>query len=135
VLKELPRTDVLVMCAAVADYRPARVSGTKRHDAALTVVLERTPDILKAVSKASHHALVVGFSLDNSTVRARAKLRDKHLDLIVANPFKTAGAESIAARLLFADGRTTRLPAMPKPEFARRLVAVVASLCRSKGES
>jgi phosphopantothenoylcysteine decarboxylase / phosphopantothenate---cysteine ligase len=132
VLKELPRTDVLVMCAAVADYRPARVSGTKRHDAALTVVLERTPDILKAISETRHHALVVGFSLDNSTDRARAKLRNKQLDLIVANPFKTAGADTIAARLLFAGGRTTRLRAMPKPEFARRLVDVVAGLCPPK---
>lgn len=135
VLRELPRTDVLVMCAAVADYRPVRASKTKRHDKTLTIALERTPDILKAVSETRHHALVVGFSLDDSTGRARAKLEGKRLDLIVANPFKTPGADTIGARLLFADGRTARLPSLSKAEFARRLVAVVAGLRRHKEES
>ena len=135
VLRELPRTDVLVMCAAVADYRPVRASKTKRHDKTLTIALERTPDILKAVSETRHHALVVGFSLDDSTGRARAKLEGKRLDLIVANPFKTPGADTISARMLFAGGRTTRLPTLSKAEFARRLVAVVARLRRHKEES
>ena len=134
VLRELLRTDVLVMCAAVADYRPVRASKTKRHDETLTIALERTPDILKAVSEIRHHALVVGFSLDDSTGRARAKLEGKRLDLIVANPFNTPGADTIAARLLFAGGRTTRLPTLSKAEFARRLVAVVAGLRRHKEE-
>jgi phosphopantothenoylcysteine decarboxylase/phosphopantothenate--cysteine ligase len=130
VTRLLSTTDVLVMCAAVADYRPVKPARAKQHAPALRLRLVRTPNILGAVSRRHHHALVVGFSLDAALGRARHKLRDKQLDLIVANPPTTAGSESIAARLLYRDGRTTRLPAMSKTDFARRLVSAVAELAR-----
>jgi phosphopantothenoylcysteine decarboxylase/phosphopantothenate--cysteine ligase len=135
VLAALPRTDVLVMCAAVADYRPVRAARGKSHEPSITVRLERTPDILKEVSKRQHHALVVGFSLDDSPARARTKLDQKHLDLIVANPFVTAGSGTIKARLLFRSPKSKvqspesrSLKPMSKPDFARLLVAEVAGL-------
>jgi phosphopantothenoylcysteine decarboxylase / phosphopantothenate---cysteine ligase len=128
VLAALPRTDVLVMCAAVADYRPARAAKGKHHEPSITVRLERTPDILREVSRRRHHAVVVGFSLDDSAVRARAKLDQKHLDLIVANPFVTAGSGTIKARLVSRAGRPRGLKPMSKPDFARLLVAEVAGL-------
>ncbi len=135
VLKLLPQTDVLVMCAAVADYQPVRLSPTKYHDNRLTLELTRTPDILEAVAARPHPGLVVGFSLDDSEARARAKLAAKKLDLIVANPFRTAGAEEITARLFSADGRSRRLPAMSKEEFARQLVATIAKLWQARAAS
>jgi phosphopantothenoylcysteine decarboxylase/phosphopantothenate--cysteine ligase len=125
VMAELPRVDILVMCAAVADFRPAQTFRTKRSDERLTVELVRTPDILAAVSNARHHALVVGFSLDDSLVRAREKLHAKRLDMVVANPLTTPGAQVIRPRLLYRRGRTRVLPAMTKSEFARRLVAEI----------
>jgi phosphopantothenoylcysteine decarboxylase/phosphopantothenate--cysteine ligase len=135
VLAALPRTDVLVMCAAVADYRPARAATGKHHEQTVTVRLERTPDILKEVSRRRHHAVVVGFSLDDSTSRARAKLDRKHLDLIVANPFATAGSGTIKARLVFRSPKSRvqspksrSLRPMSKPDFAQLLVAEVAGL-------
>jgi phosphopantothenoylcysteine decarboxylase/phosphopantothenate--cysteine ligase len=135
VLAALPRTDVLVMCAAVADYRPARAAKGKHHEPSITVRLERTPDILREVSRRRHHAVVVGFSLDDSAVRARAKLDQKHLDLIVANPFVTAGSGTIKARLVFRSPKpkvqspkSMSLKPMSKPDFARLLVAEVAGL-------
>jgi phosphopantothenoylcysteine decarboxylase/phosphopantothenate--cysteine ligase len=128
VLAALPRADVLVMCAAVADYRPARPARGKRHEPAITLRLKRTPDILGEVSRRSHHAVVVGFSLDDSSSRARAKLEEKNLDLVVANPFTTPGTGNIRARLVFRTRRQRSLKPMPKPEFARLLVSEVAEL-------
>jgi phosphopantothenoylcysteine decarboxylase/phosphopantothenate--cysteine ligase len=135
VLAALPRTDVLVMCAAVADYRPARAAAGKRHKSTITLRLERTPDILKEVGRRRHHAVVVGFSLDDSPARAQAKLEEKNLDLIVANPFATPGSGSIKARLIFRSPKSKvqspksrSLKPMSKPEFARLLVSEVAGL-------
>ncbi|MEO0085233.1 MAG: bifunctional phosphopantothenoylcysteine decarboxylase/phosphopantothenate--cysteine ligase CoaBC [candidate division WOR-3 bacterium] len=128
VLRLLPVARVLVMCAAVADYRPVRPSRTKQHTASLTLRLERTPDILRAVTNTGHRAILVGFSLDDSLARARAKLRDKHLDLIVANPPVTAGADTIQATLVFRNSRIRRLPLMSKSVFARRLVSMIPGL-------
>jgi phosphopantothenoylcysteine decarboxylase / phosphopantothenate---cysteine ligase len=128
VLAALPRTDVLVMCAAVADYRPVRPAAGKHHDPTLTVRLVRTPDILREVSRRRHHAVVVGFSLDDSPARARSKLERKQLDLIVANPFVTAGSGTIKARLVAPGGRPRGLKPMSKQDFARLLVAEIAQL-------
>ena len=135
VLAALPRTDVLVMCAAVADYRPVRAARGKHHEPTITVRLERTPDILKEVSRRRHHAVVVGFSLDDSLARAQAKLEEKQLDLVVANPFATAGLGTIKARLIFRSPKSKvqspksrSLKPMSKPDFARLLVAEVAGL-------
>ena len=128
VLAALPRTDVLVMCAAVSDYRPTRAATGKRHESTITLRLERTPDILKEVGRRRHHAVVVGFSLDDSPARARAKLEEKGLDLIVANPFTTPGSGSIRARLMARGSKPRSLKPMSKPEFARLLVSEVAGL-------
>jgi phosphopantothenoylcysteine decarboxylase/phosphopantothenate--cysteine ligase len=132
VLAALPRSDVLVMCAAVADYRPARAAKGKHHERSITVRLERTPDILKEVSRRRHHAVVVGFSLDDSTARAKVKLDAKRLDLIVSNPFATAGSGTINARILPATGEPRSLKPMSKPDFAQRLVAEVAKLLQRR---
>ncbi|HDQ99546.1 MAG TPA: bifunctional phosphopantothenoylcysteine decarboxylase/phosphopantothenate--cysteine ligase CoaBC [candidate division WOR-3 bacterium] len=120
--------DILVMCAAVGDYRPASVSRNKTHATRLTLVLEKTPDILKAVTASKRPPVVIGFSHDPSVAAAREKLRRKRLDLVVANPFETAGADTIGATLVPARGRTTRLSARSKESFARRLAAEAARL-------
>ncbi len=129
-LRRIAATDILVMCAAVADYRPARPSRAKLHDERLELRLERTPSILGAVAAARHRALVVGFSQDSSLARARAKLRAHRLDLIVANPTVTAGSDYIQPTLLGPGGRPRRLARMTKPEFAARLVREIAATRR-----
>jgi len=134
VLAALPRTDVLVMCAAVADYRPAQPARGKRHEPTIALRLVRTPDILKEVSRRRHHSVVVGFSLDGSSSRARAKLEQKGLDLVVANPFSTPGSGSIRARLFFRARRQRSLKPMSKVEFARLLVSEVTELHHGRTE-
>ena len=134
VLAALPRTDVLVMCAAVADYRPMRPAKGKHHDPMLTVRLVRTPDILKEVSQRHHHAVVIGFSLDDSPARAQAKLEQKQLDLVVANPFVTAGSGTIRARLVARARRPRSLKPMSKSDFARQLVVEIAELLQQRAK-
>ncbi len=129
----LPDADILFMVAAPADFRPKTRSRNKRKDRSIVLELERTPDILTELSKVRHHARLVGFSLEsrNLLVNSRAKLVQKKLDLIVANPVATLDSAQVKAVLIrrTAAGRRTtvvRLPEMNKSEFADRLVAEVA---------
>ncbi|UCG41881.1 MAG: bifunctional phosphopantothenoylcysteine decarboxylase/phosphopantothenate--cysteine ligase CoaBC [candidate division WOR-3 bacterium] len=132
VLKNLPDSDLLVMCAAVADYRPKQASRTKRHSKTLRLELERTPDILKSVSRARHSAVVVGFSLDSDPDAAARKLKEKKLDLIVANPVTTPAADTIRPTLVLKGRKPQALPEMTKTEFARRLVIESAELLKAR---
>ncbi|MDD5084732.1 MAG: phosphopantothenoylcysteine decarboxylase [Candidatus Omnitrophica bacterium] len=87
-VKAFPRCDILIMSAAVADYRPASVFPSKiKRTKALALRLIPTPDILKGLAKKKGKRVVVGFSLEtnNPIVNAKKKLRDKKLDYIVAN--------------------------------------------------
>ena len=86
----LPRTGVLLMAAAVADYRPRDVAPRKikRTRSALQLDLEPTPDVLATLRAAKGGRLFVGFALETDadpSAAAQQKLRDKGLDLIVAN--------------------------------------------------
>lgn len=132
VLEHLPGTEVLVMCAAVSDYRPARARKTKYHSDSLRLELSRTPDILSNVNRAEHSAVVVGFSLDPSIDRARQKLRAKGLDLVIANPYPAAGAVTTAPTFVYPSGRAVRMPEVEKESFAFRLVAETAKLLRKR---
>jgi len=97
VLAELPETDLVVMAAAPADYRPVSPSAGKIKKTApkLTLELERTEDILSEVAKAKRPGVgVVGFALetDELVANAKRKLAEKELDLIVANDPTVEGA-------------------------------------------
>ena len=133
VLAELPAADVLVMAAAVADYRPVAASAGKVESGQPRLVIECEPtaDILAAVASAKRPGQrVVGFSLqtDDDLGRARAKLARKRLDLIVHNRQATLDAEGIDATLLHADGRAERLGYRTKAAFADELIGRVGGL-------
>ncbi len=133
-LKEhFPDCDVLIMAAAVADYRPRCRQGDKipRVGKRLILELERTPDLVAEC--AAHKRTgqrVIGFALespDQLEPRGREKLRKKGLDAIVANPLETMGAGEIRAVVYTASGETIR-PArragsMSKVAFARWLIS------------
>ncbi len=132
VLRHLPETDVLVMCAAPADYRPEKVGKKKLHTPNLQLELVRTPDILQTVSQTEHRALVVGFSLDPDLNRARQKLNAKKMDLIVVNDYATADSDSIQATLLSKQKRLRRFPLLNKNEFAALLLKEIAKLWQER---
>jgi len=132
VLANFPAHDALIMAAAVADFRPVAASAGKLpREGKLTLELESTPDILAEASLAKQpHQRTVGFSLlpRGDLPASFAKLKRKHLDLLVYNPLETMNSPSITATLLYPDGRQEPLPAMGKSEFAKLLVERTASL-------
>lgn len=128
----LPETEILIMAAAVTDYMPKAVAKEKYHEPGLSLKLVRTPDILATVAREKNKPLLVGFSLDSSLKRAQEKLRNKHLDLIVANPPTTAGSNKIRPTLLFSTGKQQRLPELTKADFALKLVKIVGRLYQQR---
>ena len=112
----------------MSDYRPATVAPTKlkKKDAPEGLQLVRTPDILRGLGAAKAGRFLVGFAAETDAVRenARAKLRDKGIDLIVANDVtqKDAGfgGETNAAVLIDAKGEV-EVPVVGKRELAERI--------------
>ncbi|MGD1277463.1 MAG: phosphopantothenoylcysteine decarboxylase [Tepidisphaeraceae bacterium] len=126
VLREFPQHDLLIMAAAVSDYRPKSVAAEKlgRHGG-LVLELEATPDIVAAAGKLKRpDQRTVGFSLEaaGDLDRARRKLTQKNLDLIVYNPASTIGSEMIQATLLWPGGRSENVTSRPKAELADILI-------------
>jgi phosphopantothenoylcysteine decarboxylase/phosphopantothenate--cysteine ligase len=131
--RELPTAEIVVMAAAVADYRPRSVAtGKMRREAGgLTLELESVPDLL--ATTAAHRmpaARVYGFALEpreRLVQSACEKLERKNLAGIVANPLETMDAADIDGTLFLRDGRV-RTPGGPveKRAFARWLVHEIA---------
>jgi phosphopantothenoylcysteine decarboxylase/phosphopantothenate--cysteine ligase len=133
VLAEWPRASVLVMAAAVADFRPADpIAGKlKKEDlaegAGLELRLVQNPDILAELSRERGSRVVVGFAAESRDVlaAARRKLAHKGCDLLVANDVSRsdAGFESDrnAVALLSPDGGVEELPLLDKREVAARI--------------
>jgi phosphopantothenoylcysteine decarboxylase/phosphopantothenate--cysteine ligase len=105
-----PHCDMLIMAAAVADYRPRTPAPgkTPRTDRPLTIELEPTPDLIRAAAARKRPDQVfVGFALEPRTTMlgaAKAKLERKGLDAVVANPLETMDAPTIDAALLERGG-------------------------------
>jgi phosphopantothenoylcysteine decarboxylase/phosphopantothenate--cysteine ligase len=135
--RELPATDITVMAAAVADFRPAaRQAGKMRRGEARALELEPVEDLLSATRAARKPgACIIGFALeprDELERSARAKLERKDLAGIVANPLETMDAPDIDATVYVRDG-TVRRAAPPgtriaKVDFARWLAAEVLAM-------
>ena len=139
--RALPRADLLLMAAAPADYRPANASRAKleRKAGAVSLSLEPTVDVLEATARRRKKgALVVGFALETGDAvrKARAKLRRKRLDLVVANDATEPGAgpevETNRVTLVSADGETA-LPLGGKDEVAEAILDRVAALLAARG--
>ena len=126
VLANLSAATIVIMAAAVADYRPVAPQATKikRGAGRLTLELEATPDILADVSRSKGERVLVGFAAETDHVaeHARQKLAAKAADLIVANDVTAAGAgfdhETNIVTLYPRDGRELPLPRMSKLEVA-----------------
>jgi phosphopantothenoylcysteine decarboxylase/phosphopantothenate--cysteine ligase len=125
-----PSHDVLIMAAAVADYRPAAPGSGKRKRGSerWTLELEPTPDLVAELAAASRaDQTIVGFALEPAERLERSgreKLAAKGLAAIVANPIETMDAREIEATLLLRDGRTLRPAEGPltKERFASWLL-------------
>ena len=130
----LPGADVLVMAAAVADWRPAEPSERKlkKRDSGLRLDLVPTADILLAVRDraAELGVMVVGFAAETDDLldNARAKLERKGLELIVANDVAVGmGGEENAVTILGREGVVAEVTRAPKPAVARRVLEIIAA--------
>ncbi len=132
VTAEWPGHDLLVMAAAVADFRPRAVSDRKvERGGPLTIELEPTEDILAAAGRAKRaDQRTVGFSLVDPADLHRSveKLRRKNADLIASNPIETMDGDGVRATLLWPDGRVEKLGYRTKAAFADELVRRAAAL-------
>jgi len=139
VMKELPDATVFVGAAAVADYRPKNVSDAKikkTNQDFLTLELEKTSDILAAVSKNRRNGLlVVGFAAETNDFisYAKSKLENKNLDLVIANDITRDGAgfdtdTNIATVLKRESEEKIELPLMSKQAMADKILDEVIKL-------
>ena len=124
--------DCLVMAAAVADYTPARPSKTKIKKEIggprPTLQLKPTADILRWAGRHKGKGqIVVGFALEDRDLRARAekKLREKRLDMIVANAPESIGAEISSVHIRQQDSDWMEIGAKSKAVIARKIVSLV----------
>jgi phosphopantothenoylcysteine decarboxylase / phosphopantothenate---cysteine ligase len=126
--------DVVVMAAAVADFRPVRVAERKlrKRDGVPEIVLEQTVDILAELGKRKRPGqTLVGFAAETDDLRknAAAKLAAKSVDFVVANDVTAPGAgfehDTNAVTLLSADGSAREVPLTGKRHVARQLFDVI----------
>jgi phosphopantothenoylcysteine decarboxylase/phosphopantothenate--cysteine ligase len=136
VLDNLDRATVVVMAAAVADYRPVMPHTTKlkRGTERLSIEFEPTADILADISRRKGERLVIGFAAETEHVaeHARRKLKDKAADLIVANDVTAPGAgfdhDTNVVTIFRSDGREQSLPKLTKIQVAHRILDEVVQL-------
>jgi phosphopantothenoylcysteine decarboxylase/phosphopantothenate--cysteine ligase len=136
VLDHVEKATVLIMAAAVADFRPkaAHASKIKKRGAPVTLELVPTEDILGAVVRRGGAPFIVGFAAETDHVveHASEKLKAKHLDVIVANdvslPGIGFGADANEVTLIDRNGGITPLPRLPKSEVADRILDRVEAL-------
>ena len=132
VMHEFPQHDLLIMAAAVADYRPKQFQAGKIDRAgAMTLELEQTQDIIATASQSKRSdQRTVAFSLESAgnVDRARQKMLRKGVDMIVYNPTATMNSDIVEAILLYPDGRSEELPCRGKADFADILLQRAAAL-------
>jgi len=137
VLRHLDESSVVLMAAAVADFRPAESQNgkIKKRDDFSTIKVEPTRDILAEIARRRRPSqVVVGFAAEAERVleNASRKLREKGLDLIVANDVTREGAgfevDTNIVTLIFPDGREIPLDKMSKLEVAKRVLDQVVEM-------
>ena len=137
VKKHFSRCDCLIMAAAVADYTPARPAETKikKSGKAITIKLKPTTDILRWAGRHKKQGqVVVGFALEDKAVRIRAekKLKDKNLDMIVANTPAAIGADKSNVQIKTQNSSWLKLQNATKSTTANKIIRLVEKLHQAK---
>ncbi len=127
---------IVIMAAAVADYRPKRAVPEKMKKGAgsISLDLEKTEDIISEIGRKKGKRFIIGFAAetDNLWANAKKKLKEKNLDLIIANNVKEPGAgfavDTNIVTIIDNKGTLEALPKMSKDEVAWKVLDRVASL-------
>lgn len=136
-LQFFPTSDITVMAAAVADYRPENPAGKKikKQENHLELVLEKTADVLKELGKQKKKdQFLGGFALetDHEEENALAKLKEKNLDMIILNSLNDEGAgfmqDTNKVTIFTGDGKKKKLALKSKEEAAKDIVQFIINV-------
>ena len=130
--KEFDSQDIVIMSAAVADYRPKTVADEKikKNDGKMAIELERTDDILGTMSKRKKNQFLCGFSMETEHMleNSKNKLKKKNLDMICANNLKVEGAgfgTDTNVVTLITENESRQLPIMSKEQVANEILTEI----------
>ncbi|RKY92067.1 bifunctional 4'-phosphopantothenoylcysteine decarboxylase/phosphopantothenoylcysteine synthetase, partial [candidate division KSB1 bacterium] len=131
-----PNTDVVIMAAAVSDYRPSVYSEhkLKKSDNSIVLTLEKNPDILASLGKNKNGRILVGFAVETTDElkHGKQKLKAKNLDLIVVNNPKQRGAgfatDTNVVTIIDRQQQVESLPKLSKPEVAQHILNRIVEL-------
>lgn len=130
--------DAIIMAAAVADFKPINKSDKKikKSNDNISIELTRTHDILYEIGKNKENKIIIGFAAETNDVleNAKAKIKKKNLDMIVANDVTQAGAgfqnDTNKVSFIGNDGSVKNLPVMSKYDVAMNILDYVKSIKR-----
>lgn len=129
VKKNLKNADIFIGAAAVSDYRPVKIAKNKikKKDIGsdnINLKLVKNPDIIKYVGEHKKKKVIVGFALEskNLLAYAKTKLKEKNLDMIVANGVNTISSKNSSATIVFKDGKIKSLKLMTKEKVAKEII-------------
>lgn len=136
VREHAPEADMVLMTAAVSDFRPRRPAASKlKKEAGLpTIELEENPDILAGLRDVAPDAVVVGFAAETDDLErhARAKLERKRVDFLVANDVSRKDiafdSEANEVTVFRREGEPVFLPRQPKTQLAASLLDLFAGM-------
>ncbi|MFJ8068801.1 bifunctional phosphopantothenoylcysteine decarboxylase/phosphopantothenate--cysteine ligase CoaBC [Peribacillus sp. NPDC096447] len=136
VFDQFDSSDVVIMTAAVADYKPKiyHAQKMKKQPGENVIEFERTKDILMELGENKTHQFLVGFAAETNNVEeyARGKLAKKNADMIVANNVTAQGAgfgtDTNIVTIYDKDGSATELPKMSKADIAKSILAEVSRM-------
>ncbi len=137
----VPNMDVIVMAAAVGDYRPEKVAPLKikKKLSRIEINLVQNPDILASIgSMKRDNQVVVGFAAETNDIlhNAEKKLKKKNLDFIVANDVTKPGCgfayDTNQVKILMVNGKVEEIPRMTKYEVAEKIMDLIEDVLRIK---
>ena len=143
VLDNFKKADVIIKAAAVADYRPkiTALEKIKKDKKTLSLELEKNPDIIAEIGKNKGKRVLVGFAMEtqNLLANAREKLKEKNMDLIVANNLKEEGAgfrtDTNIITIIDRSGKSESLGKMTKIKAAGEILNRVKKMIDKKNKS
>ncbi len=144
VRKHYARADVVLMAAAVADFRFSKIQAdkTRKSEIGQSLEIEATPDILEELGRQKKHKLLVGFAAETSQVeqRAQEKMKRKRVDLMVSNdvsrPDAGFASDDNEVTLFWPDGRSRKIALASKRKISQEIMAEIEVLLNErKGKS
>lgn len=138
VLENMKNNDVLIMSAAVSDFKPVKkINGKLKKESVKDIIniqLEKTDDILKEAVKRKGKKMVIGFSLGTGDFIKEAckKLKEKKLDYILANTVESISSDKINAAFINKNGDINRFGVVTKEDCAKSIINEIKNVCRSR---